>query len=211
MKNPLRRLLPHSDAHLLMGRSGAAPAVEPTAAEGVEMLSIKDISDPAAGVLDAFAIDNGFPEGWAREMLTEAAHAVIARDAAGAALAMAWMTQRPFHVEEIGATIDPGRGVYLFGDFVAPAHRGRRLQTRLVAERLRLIGAAAAFACTLVHPTNNASLRSYQAQGFSVGGRFARYRWRGRTWARCRAIGNDPGGGVTFTLAENDRIVTRGS
>ena len=203
MKNPLRRLLPHADTHLLMGRSGPPPAPEPSGGD-VEMLAIKTISDPAADSLDAFASANGFPEGWTREMLAEGASAVIARDAAGAVLAMGWMTRRPFHVEEIGATIDPGAaGVYLFGDFVTPAQRGRRLQRLLVVERLRLTAAAATFACTLVHPTNVASVRSYGGEGFTVGGRFARYEWGGRTWARCR---RHAGATVNFTLDGNDRI-----
>jgi ribosomal protein S18 acetylase RimI-like enzyme len=205
MKNLLRRLLPHAETHLLMGRTGAPPAPEPPAA-GVEMLSIKSVSDLVAEALETFASANGFPQGWARAMLAEGASAVIARDATGAVLAMGWMTQQPFQVEEVGATIDPGSGVYLFGDFVAPAQRGRKLQRQLVAQRLRLTEGLA-YACTLVHPSNVASVRSYRGEGFAVGGRFVRYRWRGRTWARCRTVGR---GAVTFALDGTDRILVRG-
>jgi GNAT superfamily N-acetyltransferase len=203
MINALRRLFPHSEEHLLMGRRGAMPASEVARAD-VDMLAIRSAEDPHAELLESFAGANGFPAGWAREMFDNGASAVIARDrAAGATLAMAWMTTHPFHVEEIGATIDPGGGVYLFGDFVAGAQRGRQLQRQLVAQRLGIAGSAA-FACTLVHPSNVASLRSYQHEGFAPGGRFVRYRWHGRTWTRCRSARC---AAVAFTLEENDRIV----
>ena len=203
MINPLRRLFPHSEEHLLMGRFGAGQTSETERADG-DMLAIRSADDPGAELLESFADANGFPAGWAREMLIDGASGVIARDpAAGATLAMAWMTTHPFHVEEIGATIDPRGGVYLFGDFVAPAHRGRKLQRLLVAHRLRITGSAA-FACTLVHPSNLASVRSYQHEGFEPGGRFVRYRWRDRTWTRCRSARC---AAVAFTLEENDRIV----
>ena len=204
MTNPLRRLLPQSEEHLLMGRSGGVPALEAESSD-VEILAICSADDPRAEQLESFASANGFPTGWAREMLSDNASAVIARDTTGQTLAMAWMTQRPFHVEEIGATIDPRAGIYLFGDFVAPAHRGRKLQRRLVAQRLR-IAANAAFAVTLVHPSNLASVRSYQHEGFAVGGRFLRYRWRSKTWTRCKPIGR---AGVNFTLDQQDRIIAR--
>src|SRR4051794_16958925 len=130
MTNFLRRLFPQSEEHLLMGRSGGAPAPEAESSD-VEMLAIRSADDSNVQRLESFASTHGFPAGWASEMLTEGAIALIARDAAGTSLAMAWMTQRPFYVEEIGTTIDPRTGVYLFGDFVAPAHRGRKLQRRL--------------------------------------------------------------------------------
>jgi GNAT superfamily N-acetyltransferase len=202
MTNFLRRLFPQSDEHLLMGRSAAEPAPEAESSD-VDVLAVRSADDPNTESLERFATANGFPIGWASEMLTEGAIAVIAGDAAGETQAMAWMTQRPFHVEEIGATIDPRIGVYLFGDFVAPAHRGRKLQRRLVAQRLR-IATDAAFAVTLVHPSNVASLRSYQHERFAVGGRFVRYHWRGRTWMRCKPIGRT---GITFALDEQDRII----
>lgn len=203
MTHFLRRLFPTSEEHLLMGRSGEAPAHEAESSD-LEMLAIPSADDPHVESLESFASANGFPACWASEMLRDGASAVIARDtASGATLAMAWMTQHPFHVEEIGATIDPGSGVYLFGDFVAPAHRGRKLQQRLVAQRLRL-AATVSFAVTLVHPANLASLRSYQHERFTVGARFVRYRWRSRTWTRCRPVDR---AAVSFALDEPDRII----
>jgi GNAT superfamily N-acetyltransferase len=202
MTHLLRRLFPQSDEHLLMGRSGAPPAPE-TESSDLEILAVASADDPCVAPLESFANGNGFPSGWAREMLTQGASAVIAREAAGETLAMAWMTQRPFHVEEIGATIEPRTGVYLFGDFVAPAHRGRKLQRRLVAQRLRL-AASAAFAVTLVHPSNMASVRSYHHEGFVISGRFVRYHWRGKTWTRYKPTGC---ASITFSLEGNDRII----
>src|SRR5258706_201507 len=134
MKNPLRRLFPRSHEHLLMGRVGPPPVPE-TGTAGVQTVAIRMGDDPHIGKLDAFAVANGFPQGWVQEMLAEGASAVAALDEAGAVMAMGWITGRRFQVEEIGATLDPGAGVYLFGDFVALAHRGRKLQQLLVAER----------------------------------------------------------------------------
>jgi ribosomal protein S18 acetylase RimI-like enzyme len=206
MKNPLRRLFPRSHEHLLMGRVGSAPPIPQKPVAGMETLLIRAGDEAPVGMLDAFAFANGFPQGWAREMLGEGASAIVAIDPAGAMMAMGWMTGRRFHVEEIGATLDPGAGVYLFGDFVAPAQRGRHLQQLLVAERLHGIGEAG-LACTLVEPSNVASVRSYQKEGFVSEARFTRYHWRGRTWARCR--GNRRGPGVAFELDGSDTIVAK--
>jgi ribosomal protein S18 acetylase RimI-like enzyme len=205
MKNPLRRLFPSSQEHLLMGRV-ASPPVPQKPVAGVETLAIRTANDARVGILEAFANANGFPQGWAGEMLAAGASAIVAIDPAGAAMAMGWMTGRRFHVEEIGATLDPGAGVYLFGDFVAPAQRGRNLQQLLVAERLRAIEQAA-FACTLVEPSNAASVRSYEKEGFVNEAQFTRYHWRGRTWARCRAIRR--GRGVAFALNGTDTIMAQ--
>jgi GNAT superfamily N-acetyltransferase len=124
-------------------------------------------------------------------MLADGAPALVAvDDATGETLAMAWTTSRPFHVEEIGATIDPGPGgVYLFGDFVAPAARGRRLQRLLVNRRLRRAAADAHLACTIVHPDNAASVRSYEHEGFAARGRFVRTTWLKREWKAVRGDG----------------------
>jgi hypothetical protein len=169
--------------------------------EGVRTERVVD--GAGAGALDAFAVGSGFPEGWVADMLAEGAVGTLAVDAAdGTALAMAWATSRAFHVEEIGATLDPGGGVYLFGDFVAPGQRGRKLQRLLVAERLRAMGARERGACTIVHPGNAASVRSYGHEGFVEAGTFVRRWWIGRSWARCRSAG-------AFGLEDGERIVAR--
>jgi hypothetical protein len=164
--------------------------------EGVRTVRIGD----AAGGLEGFAVASGFPAGWVADMLAEGAVGVLAvSETEGEPLAMGWMILRAFQVEEIGATLDPNGGVYLFGDFVAPGQRGRKLQRLLVAERLRGVGAGA---CTIVHPGNVASVRSYGHEGFRVAGRFTRWWWRGRSWARCRS-------GGAFSLEGGERIVAR--
>jgi GNAT superfamily N-acetyltransferase len=188
-----------------MGRL-ATSAQPPSAVPGVEILAIHRAADPAAQSLDAFATANGFPPGWTRDMLADGARAVVARDpASGELLAMGWSTRQPFHVDEIAATLNPGQGVYLFGDFVAPAHRGRKLQKLLISHRLTELDDRP-FACTLVEPANLASVRSYAAEGFSIGGRYVRHRWRSRTWARCKPVRNAP---VTFELPSCDIVLAR--
>jgi ribosomal protein S18 acetylase RimI-like enzyme len=186
-------LFPRRDTHLLLSRAGGGDS--PFSLDGV------DVRAGAPDILESFTTEFGFPAGWAGEMLTEGAQPVIACDAStGATLAMAWATTRPFFVEEIGATIDPGEGgVYLFGDYVAPAARGRRLQRLLVAERLRRAGPDAR-ACTIVHPTNEPSMRSYRHEGFMEGGRFTRTWWLGRNWGRCS--------GPNFTLRDGTLRLT---
>jgi ribosomal protein S18 acetylase RimI-like enzyme len=208
MKNRFRSLFPQAQRHLLMGRV-ASPPQAPATSPGVEVLSIHRVADPATQALDDFATANGFPAGWARDMLGDGAQALAARDATtGEILAMGWSTRRPFHVDEIGATLNPGGGVYLFGDFVAPRHRGRKLQKLLISHRLTQLEGLP-FACTLVEPSNVASVRSYAGEGFSVGGTYVRYRWRKKTWARCKSVRNAP---VMFESPACDTVIaTHGS
>jgi len=203
MKKAFRSLFPQAQRHLLMGRL-ASPVEAPVTSPGVEILSIHRVADPATEALDGFATANGFPAGWARDMLGDGAQALAARDTTtGDILAMGWSTRRAFHVDEIGATLNPGGGVYLFGDFVAPQHRGRKLQKLLISHRLGQLDGPP-FACTLVEPSNAASVRSYAGEGFVVGGTYVRYRWRKRTWARCRSVRNAP---VVFESPSCDTVI----
>jgi ribosomal protein S18 acetylase RimI-like enzyme len=191
MRNFLRRLIPRSENHLLMARLPTPPGA-PLSPEraGVRVERVADASAAGADRLEGFATANGFPAGWVADMLTDGAAATVIVDVASERpVGMGWATRRPFVVEEIGVTFDPGGGVYLFGDFVAPDQRGRRLQGLLVAERVQA-AAPHGRACTIVHPANVASVRNYEREGFGVLARFRRYRWRGRTWARCgRTVG----------------------
>jgi ribosomal protein S18 acetylase RimI-like enzyme len=186
-------LWPRSESHFLLARRATTPDV--TAIERgdrVRARVIATVADAGMATLEAFATESGFPAGWAADMLAEGAVGTLAVDEAGGAVAMAWATRRAYHIEEIDVTLDPGGGTYLFGDFVAPAFRGRGLQRWLVGERVRAVGGDA---CTIVHPSNVASLRSYEREGFVIAGRFTRYRWARRTWARCRAGGFELLGG----------------
>jgi ribosomal protein S18 acetylase RimI-like enzyme len=205
MKIRFRSLFPQAQRHLLMGRL-ALPAQAPATSPGVDVLSIHRAADPVTQALDDFATANGFPPGWAHDMLTDGAQALAARDAAtGQILAMGWSTRRPFHVDEIDATLNPGGGVYLFGDFVSPEHRGRRLQRLLISHRLAQLDGLP-FACTLVEPSNVASVRSYAGEGFAVGGTYVRYRWRTRSWARCKSVRKAP---VVFQSPTCDMVIAR--
>jgi ribosomal protein S18 acetylase RimI-like enzyme len=203
MRSFLRNLWPRTQVHLLLGRPGGRE-IPPFSVEGVTTIVVRSPGDAAAAELEAFAERQGFPEAWAHEMLAGGASGTVVRDAAaGAILAMGWATAQPFHVEEIAATLEPrDGGVYLFGDFVSPAARGRKLQRLMVAERLRTHDVR--YACTLVHPSNGASLTSYQHEGFGDGGRFRRWTWRGRSWARCRTFGGTP---IRFALQGGDRLI----
>lgn len=195
MRNPFRRLWPRVETHwLLARRAGVVGSVE--RGDGVRAVVVATVADAGMEALEAFAVASGFPAGWVAEMLAEGAVATLAVTDAGG-VGMGWVTRRGFFIEEVGATLDPGGGAYLFGDFVTPAQRGRGIQRWLVAERLGGVGDA----CTIVHPANVASLRSYGREGFEVVGKFTRYSWGGRTWARCR-------GGV-FECAAGDVIRAR--
>jgi GNAT superfamily N-acetyltransferase len=183
MLNRLRALIPRSETHLLLS-CGSPGAQSDFTVPGVE------VQAGEAAALEAFATEIGFPAGWATDVLAEGAWAILAIDqATGVPLAMGWAIARPFFVEEIGATVDPGPGaIYLFGDFVAPSARGRKLQRLLVAGRLRRV-AGVSRACTIIHPTNTASLRSYRNEGFDERARYTRTWWAGWSWASCRGRG----------------------
>lgn len=183
------------------GESRSTPRETP---RGVRAVVVAGPPDAGADRLEAFAVGNGFPPGWAADMLADGAAATLALSDDHGPVAMAWATSRAFFVEEIAATIDPGAGLYLFGDFVAPAQRGRGLQRWLVAERLR----GAGHACTIVHPSNPASVRSYERERFEVSARFTRYRWARRTWTACRT---PPGVVKTFQCDRGDTITARWS
>ncbi|HEY7115461.1 MAG TPA: GNAT family N-acetyltransferase, partial [Tepidisphaeraceae bacterium] len=152
---------------------------------GVRTLNVLTPDDPAIASLNAFACDNGFPDGWANQMLADGCQATLALDTAtGVPLAMGWRTTSPFWVEEIGTPFDPQGAAYLFGDFVAPAHRGRGLQRLLVSHRLRQ--APPVNCCTIIHPDNTASLRNYQHEGFRPTGAYQVFEWLGIRKARRR-------------------------
>jgi len=204
----VRRLIPRSETHLLLARDLSGSTAPPLNIADVEMAAIPSRDDARAGGLEAFASEQGFPGGWALDMLGEGATALLARDTrTGQSLAMSWCTAKSFEVVEIGATLDPGGGVYLFGDFVAPAHRGRNLQRMLVGERVRRAAGGAAFACTIIHPDNVASLRSYHREGFTPVARFTRRHWLGRTWADCASTSDSSV--ARFTLERNGVLRAR--
>jgi len=187
MTNPLRRFLPRTEKHFLLACDVLTLPIE-FVVEGIDTVSVAADDHVRIELLDNFATRNGFPAGWVADMIADQSHAIVARDeSSNEILAMGWRTTQPFHIEEIGATLDPAGAVYFFGDFVAPAHRGRKLQRLLVAERLARMNDANR-ACTVIHPDNLASMRSYQSERFVVAAEFTRSHWSGRSWTRCRTL-----------------------
>lgn len=187
MTNPLRRFLPRTVKHFLLACDVLTLPIE-FVVEGIDAVAVSTADRVRIELLETFATRNGFPTGWVGDMIADQAHAVIARDeSSNEILAMSWSTTQPFHIEEIGATLDPAGAVYFFGDFVAPAHRGRKLQRLLVAERLARLSNATR-ACTVIHPDNVASMRSYQSERFVTAAEFVRSYWSDRAWTRCRTF-----------------------
>jgi GNAT superfamily N-acetyltransferase len=139
-------------------------------------------------------------------MLRGGARAITASDPQTHTLiAMAWHTAAPFFVEEIDHTLDPAGGVYLFGDFVAPASRGRGLQRALVRQRLAL--APNLTAHTIIRDNNLPSLKSYQALGFTPTTRLTSHRWLGLGRWHCTPIAGADGRLPAFDRHPGKRLV----
>lgn len=170
------RLRAKRQTHLVLGRA-AQPVPSVNLPPGIELAEVSTADGPAFDALQSFCMMSGFGEGWAPSMLEQGAQGTVVVESA-VPLAMAWSVDRPFYVEEINATFDPVEAAYFFGDFVGPAHRGRRLQRLLVEHRLAQLHKP--HALTLVHPDNPSSIRSYQNVGFVVAGRIENCRWLGR-------------------------------
>src|SRR5436190_1675562 len=100
MLNSLRRLIPQSQTHLLLGRLLPTTSA-PFQVDGVRMNSVDRPGAPGADALESFASEIGFPAGWSADMLGEKAVALLAVDSTDAPLAMGWSISQPFYVEEI--------------------------------------------------------------------------------------------------------------
>lgn len=222
----LRRLLGYlrtrSETHLFLARDLSLDVV-PQPSDAASLARVASTGDAHFPDLARFCESAGFGAGWAADMLGDSAIALIACDGpGGTAMAMAWSTVHPFPVEEIHATFDPGgapaagaaagavrrhAGVYLFGDFVAPEHRGKKLQRLLVNARLldaRRERPDLRYAYTIIHASNATSLRSYQAEHFAVAHALCQTLRRGVT----RSTLTNPRGhaGALLKLAAPDRI-----
>jgi GNAT superfamily N-acetyltransferase len=124
-------------------------------------------TDPGASELEAFCTSHRFPPQWVAKMLGLGAQAwLLIQD--GQPIATGWLVREPFFIEEIGRTFDPRPdGDYYFGDFVAPAFRGNRLQRALICQRLAASRAAGRrWATALARDNNPASLRNYEREAF---------------------------------------------
>ena len=137
-------------------------------------------SDPAFLFLDRLYASDGFPAGWARQMLERGAQAVVIVQG-DAPAASALLIRQPFYVQEIRRTFDPGPDAdYYFGDFVAPGFRGRHLQRSLIRARLLMTHQAGRpWALAMTRATPPASLDNYVAEGFAPSAEL-----RSRTFSR---------------------------
>ncbi|HSI34951.1 MAG: hypothetical protein ACAI43_18760 [Phycisphaerae bacterium] len=193
-----RRLLPRYDSFTLFARDASAGA--PRAAPGFELRDVVPGSADASA-LEAFCAGHGFAPRWATDMLGES-RAVIAIGATdGAIAAMGWSTTAPFFVAEMNLTIEPPPGgAYLFGDFVAPASRGKGLQAALVAWR---VARASGVTVTLIHPSNVASVKSYGQSEFRAAARLETRKW-GPFFRTRRAV---PATGARVGVALRGRVL----
>lgn len=206
----MARLFGTSEVHLFLARELSAAA--PVQALDVDA-QIEHVGGPSGGHYDGlrgYCAACGFPADWEREMLELGASATIAMErTSGAVMAMGWQIDRAFEVEEIAAWFDPAPGIYLFGDFVLPAFRGRGLQRLLVNRRLSHgVAGGIPIAWTIVHSDNVPSMKSYQAEGFAPAAHFIRRQWLGRTRLSCRAAN---GAAVPLQLRGNRVCAGSGS
>jgi hypothetical protein len=169
MRNPLRLFFPRRETYLLFtARLANTESPPPPDPAQIETALISAPNHPLMPALEQFCTAGGFPPSWSAEMFHDGAHAVVALDTSSQQpAAMAWLVQRPYYVAEVDHTIDPAGGVYFFGDFVALAYRGRRLQRLLLQHRLaRAAHSAVPHAYTIIRDDNGPSIANYRALGF---------------------------------------------
>jgi GNAT superfamily N-acetyltransferase len=164
-------IVAYTDLILTRDLKSPAPLAEWPA--GLRCLAVGSTADTGYAQLDAFCATNHFPPNWVAEMLNggRSAWVVVAQDNATnqeVVAAGGWMVRGPFYVEEMDRTFDSGPdGVYLFGDFVGEAWRGRGLQRQLVRERLQSAASSGArWAYSMTRDNNPASMKSYAHEGF---------------------------------------------
>jgi ribosomal protein S18 acetylase RimI-like enzyme len=193
MRRILNRLRPRTQTHQFF-RCDLSGTDKRQLASGLGTIEwISSNGDPAFAALRSFAASQGFGNDWPADMLADHAQCALAFDEFSTPMAMAWMTRQSFYVEEMGATFDPRGAAYLFGDWVAPEFRGRRLQRLLVAYRLdRAVELQAREAYTIIHPENAASLKSYRQEGFIEEGEIESRTWLGRTRVSYISITSSP-------------------
>jgi hypothetical protein len=133
----------------------------------IDLRPVTQATDEAFAAMDRLYGAHGFAANWAIGLLEAGDRAVVVLDADNhSAQAAAWITRRPFFVQEVRRTFDPGPdGDYYFGDLVLPSARGRGLQRLLIAQRLKLSRGRTALAMTC--PQNDPSQTNYRSLGFA--------------------------------------------
>jgi hypothetical protein len=201
----LRRFRPTRQVYLLFARLPAP--VTPAPLPEFVIQSLATPNDPLAQSLDEFCTAHGFPPGWPGEMLTQGARAFIAQLPGGGQIAAtAWLTTHAFYVEEIDHTLDPAGGAYLFGDFVTPPYRGRRLQRTLLAHRLAHLPAGSP-AYTIIRDDNIPSIRNFESM--NVTARLTHTRWLGRSKWTCVSAAASDKNLPTFERQTGNRLVPK--
>jgi GNAT superfamily N-acetyltransferase len=191
MRALLRRLLRRRETYLLFSAHLAdAQTGRPAGPANIEATLISNPGDRLAEPLEQFCAAVGFPPGWAGDMFSDGARSVVALDtASGQVAAMGWLVRRAFYVAEVDHTIDPAGGVYFFGDFVAPAYRGRRLQRLVLQHRIaRCAQDGITHAYTIIGDDNGPSIANYRALGFVSTTAMTCTRWLGRTKYGTKAL-----------------------
>jgi len=182
------------DTTFILSRNLGRPIGEMETPAGLRLAHLRQTTDEGFSQLDALCSSSGFPGGWAATMLRAEGEAFVAfadpssADPSSAhsrpdastgatpapfatpspAVAAGWMTRAPFFVDELGYTFTPvPEGVYLFGDFVEPAWRGRKLQRWMLHRRLEASAQAGRqWVFSMTDKENAPSLRNQFAEGF---------------------------------------------
>lgn len=166
----------------LLVRDVQVPAERFALPDGMRAVSVRGQADPGWQTLCQFCETHRFPAGWPAKMLAAGAVAHLLVMDSGEPIGSGWEVERPFYVEEIGRTFDAGTGnAYLFGDLIAPGHRGRRLHRHLI--RLRVDSCRAAginWAMAMTRSDNAPSVKAYQGERFQIAAELRT--WRRRGW-----------------------------
>jgi Acetyltransferase (GNAT) family len=174
------------ETHLFFARDPAPASGFKVSGAAVQWVESSD--SPRAAALAVFCAAGGFSTSWAIEMLAAGARAVVSLDPpTGEITGMGWMTTRQFFVGEVAAHLAlPPDAAYLFGGFVAPAFRGRRLHRLLVGARLDRLCELDLRAITICHTDNQPSIRSNLDEGYRPILQYQHWHWR--RWRHRRAI-----------------------
>ena len=160
------------DTTFILSRNLGRPIGEMETPAGLRLAHLRQTTDEGFSQLDALCSSSGFPGGWAATMLRAEGEAFVAfadpSPPPSPAVAAGWMTRAPFFVDELGYTFTPvPEGVYLFGDFVEPAWRGRKLQRWMLHRRLEASAQAGRqWVFSMTNKENAPSLRNQFAEGF---------------------------------------------
>lgn len=168
---------------LILTRDATSPPPPLGIPSDLVLHQVTNIGEAGFAFLDQIYSMDGFPPGWAAQMLGRGSVAVVIVSGQTPA-ASALLVRKPFYVREILRTFDAGaEGDYYFGDYVAPAFRGRQIQRMLIRARLHISQQAGRrWAHALTRTTIPASAENYLAEGFCTAAKLHARRWAGWRW-----------------------------